>query len=328
MYRRVIAFLKSEIIAIRNGKAFVFLVCLFLASFLWILNALQKRYTDRISIPVQYINKPSAKELTSKLPDRLELTVDAVGYTLLQYKLNIAVSPLLVDVNELTNNYLENNFSTKYSISTTKHRDEFAKQISSEMTITSIRPDTITFKISHVVEKLIKVYPQLSLNFAKEYIQLNQAQVEPESVLIKGPEEILDTLKFIYTKPIEAKNVSQSFSKKTWLIIPSELKSELTQVSVKIAVEQYTEAKFEVPIQVNSQPEGMTIKTFPSQVKVLCRVGISEYNKLSSSSFKAVIDYAGHSQQSKLPVKLLNLSENIISIDYSPKEVEFIIERK
>lgn len=328
MYRRVIGFLKSEIIAIRNGKAFVFLICLFLASFLWILNALQKHYTDHINIPVQYINKPSAKELTGKLPDRLELTVDAVGYTLLQYKLNMAVSPLLVDVNELTNNYLENNFSTKYSISTTKHRDQFAKQISSEMTITSIRPDTITFKISHVTEKIIKVYPQLSLNFAKEYIQHNQAKVEPESILIKGPAEILDTLKFIYTKSIEAKNVSQSFSKKTSLIIPSELKSELTQVSVKIAVEQYTEAKFEVPIQVNSQPEGMTIKTFPSQVKVLCRVGISEYNKLSNSSFKAVIDYAGHSQKSKLPVKLLNLSEHIISVDYMPKEVEYIIERK
>ena len=328
MYRRVFDFLKSEIIAIRNGKAFVFLVCLFLASFLWILNALQKRYTDHINIPIQYINKPSAKELTGKLPDRLELTVDALGYTLLQYKFNIAVSPLLVDVNELTNNYLENNFSTKFSISTTKHRDEFAKQISSEMTITSIRPDTITFKISHVGEKLIKVAPQLSLNFAKEYVQHNQAQVEPEAILVKGPDEILDTLKLIYTKPIEAKNVSQSLAKKTALIIPSELKSEITEASVKITVEQYTEAKFEVAIQVNNQPEGMTIKTFPSQVKVLCRVGISEYNKLSAASFKAVIDYAGLTQKSKLPVKLLNLSDNIISVDYTPKEVEFIIERK
>jgi hypothetical protein len=328
MFRRVIGFLKTELQAIGNGKAFVFLICLCLASFLWVLNALQKRYIDHISIPVQYINKPSSKELTGKLPDHLELTVDAVGYTLLQYKLNIAISPLLIDVNELTNNYLENNFSTKYSISAIKHRDEFAKQLSNEMTITTIRPDTITFKISHLVEKLVKVYPLLSLDFAKEFIQHKEAQVEPESVLIRGPEEILDTLKFIYTKSIEGKNISQSLTKSTSLIIPNELKSETSKVSVKVMVEQYTEGKFEVPIQVNSQPEGLTIKTFPSQVKVLCRVGISDYNKLSNASFKAVIDFTGNSQRSKLPVKLLNLSDDIISVDYMPKEVEFIIERK
>jgi len=90
MLRRAIAYIKTEIRAIRNGKAFVFLACLALASFLWFLNALEKRYTDHIIIPVRYINLPKNKDLTGKLPEKLDLTVDAFGYTLLQYKLSLA----------------------------------------------------------------------------------------------------------------------------------------------------------------------------------------------------------------------------------------------
>ena len=106
MPRRVIEYIKTEITAIRNGKAFVFLVCLSLASFLWFLNALEKHYTDHITVPVRYINLPKDKDLTGKLPDKFDLTVDAFGYTLLRHKLSIAFSPILLDVNELTNNYL------------------------------------------------------------------------------------------------------------------------------------------------------------------------------------------------------------------------------
>ena len=180
MLKRIIAYFKTEIKAIRNGKAFVFLACLALASFLWTLNALDKRYTDHITIPVSYINSPKNKDLTGKLPDKLDLTVDGPGYTLLRYRFRFMISPLLIDVNELSNNYLENRFLSRYSISTNSHKEEFAKQISNEIGIISIRPDSLTFKVSHVTEKLIKVHPVVDLTFAREFILQKPPLAKPE----------------------------------------------------------------------------------------------------------------------------------------------------
>jgi hypothetical protein len=113
------------------------------------------------------------------------------------------------------------------------------------------------------------------------------------------------------------------------LVFSSELKSDIEEVKVQIAVEQYTEAKFELPLIILNQPDSLQIKTFPSKVKVTCRVGLSQYNKLNNSSFQAIIDYSEHSViNSKLAVRLDKVPETVIRVDFFPKEVEYIIERK
>ena len=329
MFRRVIAYIKTEIKAIRNGRAFVFMVCLALASFLWFLNALEKRYTDHVSIPVKYINLPTNKDLTGKLPEKLDLTVDALGFSLLRLRFTPALSPILIDVNELSNNLLENNYISKYSISTNGHKEEFAKQISNEIGIISIRPDSITFKVSRLTEKLVKIHPVIAVTFAREYILQKPPVVNPSTVLVRGPIEIMDTIREIYTTPVELKNISQTQVLTASLILPTELKSKVDKVSLVISVEQYTEAKFEIPVLILNQPENLSVKTFPSKVKVICRVGISQYNKLKNNSFKAIIDYSLRSQiLSKLSVTLVDIPDNVLSVDYFPKEVDYIIEKK
>lgn len=328
MLKRVIEYLKTEIYAIRNGKAFVFLTCLALATFLWFLNALEKHYTDHITVPVRYTNLPKNKELTGKLPDKFELIVDALGYTLLRYKMSLAFSPVLIDVNELTNNYLEGIFMSKYAISTNEHKEEIAKQISNEIEIISIRPDSISFLVSNVIEKLVKVSPVVDLSFSREYILQKKPVVSPEYVSIRGAQSILDTLKSINTQPVRLKNLSGNVDRDVELAIPPELKSKISKVKVQITVEQFTEAKFEIPIVIINQPDSLLIKTFPAKVKVSCRVGLDQYNQLKNNSFRAVVDCRHHSSViPKLPVTLDRVPESVLSVDYFPKEVEYIIER-
>jgi hypothetical protein len=329
MLRGVAEYILNGLNAIRNGKAFVFFVCLALSSFLWLLNALEKHYTDHISVQVRYVNIPKNKDLTGKLPDKLDLTVDAFGYTLLRHKLRLAFSPVLIDVNELTNNYLENRFISKYAISTNSHKLEIAKQISSEIEIISIRPDSISFNVSNVIRKLVKVHPVVNITLAREYMLRHQPVAIPESVMVQGPEDILDTLGHINTNIIEYKSLSQTILPEATLIFSPELKPELEEVKVQISVEQYTEAKFEVPIITINQPDSLLIKTFPAKVKVSCRVGISRFGKLNNSAFTGIADYSHRfGLVSKLPVILVKTPESLMSVDYFPKEVDYVIERK
>ena len=95
-------------------KIYTFLICLGLSFFLWFLNALEKHYTDRIYIPVHYVNIPKNKKSSGKLPNRLDMTVNATGYTILQHKLRLSISPLLLDVDELTDHNLESRYISKH----------------------------------------------------------------------------------------------------------------------------------------------------------------------------------------------------------------------
>jgi hypothetical protein len=311
-----------------SGKAVVFFICLLLSSFLWLLNSLEKRYTDRISVPVKYINLPKDKQVSGPLPKKFDLLVDGYGYTLLSHKLRLAFSPVLLNVNDLTDKVLENGNISKITIYTSSHREEIAKQISSEINILSIKPDTISFNFSTIIEKKVKIKPIADLTFGKEFILKSAPSTNPDSVLVRGPKNILDTLQSISTKNFSYKELTHNIEKNISLESIEGLVFSHKRVSLLISVEQNTEVAFDIPIEVINHPDTIHVKTFPGKVKVSCRIGLSNYKKLTPSSFKAVADYSLYSKSvNRLPVSLVNYPDIVLSVNYAPREVEFIMEK-
>ena len=70
-----------------NRKVLVFFFFLLLSILFWFLTAMNQEYETTISYPVRYIKFPERKVLVNDIPDRLDLSVNAGGYTLLRYKL-------------------------------------------------------------------------------------------------------------------------------------------------------------------------------------------------------------------------------------------------
>ena len=198
-------------------KIYTFLICLGLSFFLWFLNALEKHYTDRITVPVNYINLPKNKKSSGQLPEKLDMTVSATGYTILQHKLKLLVSPLLLDVDELTDHNLESKYISKYAITTNNHKEEIGRQISNDMEILSIRPDTIFFNMSQVIDKKIKVHPVVKLTFYKEFTLKYPPFTNPDSIWVRGPQNILDTIKAVNTKPYVFDDLSHNLLRKVKL---------------------------------------------------------------------------------------------------------------
>jgi hypothetical protein len=310
-------------------EIYTFLICLGLSSFLWFMNALEKHYTDRISVPVKYVDFPKNKKSSERLPQKLDMTVSATGYTILQHKLRLLVSPLLLDVNELTDHNLESDYKSKYTIATNNHKEEIARQISNDMEIISIRPDSINFNVSPVINKKIKVRPVVKLTFYKQFTLKSPPFTNPDSIWVFGPQNILDTLKAVWTKPYFFEDLSHNLLRKVELNLLPELSSNTKQVLLNIPVEQYTEATFEIPIRVLNTPDSLSIKTFPGKVKVSCRLGLSDYSNITENNFMAIIDYRKISPtRSKLAVELNRFPKKVLAVDFFPKEVEYVIERK
>jgi len=326
---KIFLYVKRKVKNFSYRKILVFLVCLALSSFLWLLISLEKRYTSRISVPASYVEFPKDKQLSGLLPQKFDLTVDAYGYTLLSYKLRLAFSPVVINVSELIDNAFDRGNRFKSIFYTVGHKEEVEKQISSEIRILSIKPDSLIFNFSKIISKNIKIKPNLNLSFENQYSLMDEPITSPDSILVSGQKNLMDTLKFVFTNVRTYSKLSHSVEEKVALKAVPGLKMQVTEVNLTIPVEQNTEVSFEVPIQIVNKPPDIILKTFPGKVKVSCRIGLSKYKKLDYSSFRAFINYEKISlQEPRLPVSFENLTNVVLSVNYAPKEVEYIIERE
>jgi len=80
---------------------------------------------------------------------------------------------------------------------------------------------------------------------------------------------------------------------------------------------------------VINHPDSLILRAFPGQITVNFQVGLSTYETLNEHFFRAVIDYAeaGNMLGKKLQVKLDRMPDYIQSVNYTPKTVEYILEK-
>jgi hypothetical protein len=311
-----------------NRRVLTFFFFLLLSILFWFLTSMNKEYTAEISYPVRYIRFPEEKVLVNDIPDRLDLTVNASGYTLLSYRWRSRIAPIIFDVNSFSLNTMHNDPSTVYILSTYA-KDRIAKQLSSEIQIIDINPDSLIFQFASRIEKFVPVMVNLDLEFEKQFMQVGPYKIDPDSILISGPELILDTISIIDTESFATADVSESFEKELSLLRINKVDMDPSEVWVQVPVEKYTEASIKVPIEVINLPDSLLLRAFPAQITVNFQVGLSAYESLNEHFFRAVVDFAeaGSMLGNKLQVRLDRMPEFIQSVNYTPKTVEYILEK-
>jgi hypothetical protein len=311
-----------------NRSVLIFFFFLLLSILFWFLTVMNQQYTSEISYPVRYIRFPEEKVLVNEIPERLDLTVNAGGYTLLRYHWRSRIAPIIFDVNSFSLNTMGNDPSTLY-ILTTYAKDRIARQLSPEIEILDINPDSLIFQFASRIGKKVPVQVRLDMEFEKQYMQTGPFRIEPDSVLISGPETILDTIHKVATASSAVLNVNESFEQELELERLSKVDMDPSEVWVRIPVEQFTEASIRIPVEVINLPDSLVLRTFPAQISVNFQVGLSAHETLNEHFFRAVVDYAEADNMlgKKLQVKLDRMPEYIQSVNFTPKTVEYILEK-
>ena len=329
MKKRVLKILEHfNLEKIKNDRrVVVFAVCLFIATALWFLNALGKNYTTSLFYSVKYINPPEDLFLTSSPPSRFELKVEAHGFTLLRHKLALSTSPIILNLNTLRQNSESN--GGVISIRTQSLIPRISDQVSNEITISDINPQTITLFFDSLTTKSLPVKPDLNIQFKPQYYRKGAIRINPEHLKISGPSSLLDTMSFLSTEKISLNDLSAYIEKRVRVNHPENTRISQETVLVEIPVEQFTEKTFKVPVQVKNEPSGVSIKLFPSEVNVSFLVGLSEYENVTPADFKTLVDY----QQADYDSETLDISVEeqppfIQMLRIMPQEVDFLIEEQ
>ncbi len=310
----------------RNNKMYhKFLLFIILSVVFWFMTKLSKEYDSTLEYPVSYINLPEDKLLQEAPVEVIEIHVKTTGFKLISA--TFFPTELKIDVSNL--NWKS---STDYYLLLSQQRLAIQKQMKTGVEIDFFINDSIYFNLGKLKNKKVPVKPLLDLSYATGFELNGNITTVPDSILISGPESILDTIDFVSTKLLQIKKLNNSIDQTIEIErFSSDSNVKLQQKNIKIIanVEKYTEGTLEIPFEVLNLPENNIINTFPKVVKVTYKVALSNFNKIDFTSFLIHCDYQV-SQKNNLSYLIPILVEKSPMVKYvrmSPMKIDYIINK-
>lgn len=315
-----------------HQRLIIYLFFVLLASVFWFFRALNETYKADISYPVRYINFPKDKVVVGRIPERLTLTVEAVGYTILKHRMRPRLR-LNFDLAHLKLNKIGKDSSYILTQVAIPELSKSLNNIQDNLKILDVKPDTIFFHFTEMISKKVNVVPDIpdrpSL-LAKQYMLNGPVMIRPDSITISGPGIILDTISRVLTVNPKISFLTDSFQRKLKIKKTDQVNYSSNEVELIIPVDKYTESSFSnIPIKVVNMPDTLNIKMFPPSVRVTYLVTLSNFEKVTPGIFKAYVDFneSKAGTRSKLKVKLEPLPDYVHSPAAYPSSVEYLIEK-
>ncbi len=297
-----------------------------LLSFLFLVVAkLSKTYTESIPFFVSYKNVPEQHSILSSRDSIVQVRVKAYGFNLLAH--NFYKHTLEVDFDK---DKTIKKYGKKYYWNTKKGLNKIESQLSSNMEVISIQPDSLIFPYEIMTVKKVPVKLESDITYASGYDIRDSLKLEPDSVKVIGPKNVIDKITRIKTQEIKLKDVNNSIEEEVGLVVDKSLKNiKLNRNSVKILgiAEKFTEGTLEVPVTIINLPANIKINYFPKTILVSYYVSLENYKNVKSLDFKIVCDYAQVKSLDKsfFTPQLVAKPTEVKSAKLKQHKVEFII---
>lgn len=307
---------------LKRKRITVVITCLLIAILGWLLLALNNQYTYSVKTIMLYKNFPQNRAFHPLQSDTVDLLVKGSGWELIFEKFRIKPESVDIDLAKLNRqDFLV--FSNQLP--------EINKMINSTQKVVGADPDTLYFNFTKSYLRKIPIRLQRELNYKNQFGQSADIELKPAYVNIRGPLEILDSLKFWVTDTLKLDNID----KKTVLTVKlknNAVKNVMvfpTTTQVTIPVEEFTEKIIEVPIKVYNNNAFHDVNIYPRKAFITLKVPFSKYHKIDADRIVASVDlndwkYKKHRQ---LTVKVLKVPDFCELVNIDPIKVDFLIEK-
>lgn len=311
-----------------NKRLYIIMICFSISLIFWLLISLSHDYPTSLKVPVVYKNIPGMKVVMNDLPTEITVHLKANGFKIFSYHFEKSRDTVTIDVSSKLN---ERNLNTPVlSFATQSLMVDFNKGLGKEEVVSGFEPDSIVFTFTDRISKKVPVISNASLNFASQYDSTIGWSVSPSEIIVSGPPAILDTLNFVYTESLSLTDVKTPVKQKLKIISNKLVSYNASEVTVFLPVEKFTEGNVTVKLApVNVKP-GYTLKTFPDHIQIRYVVALSNYNKVNSSMFTAVVEAPAVEQVTpgKLAVQLRSRPFYIRNLIMDPEKVDFILRKE
>ena len=303
-----------------KGRFRFFLFFLLLSFTFWTSTKLSNTYIVEESFSIIWTNIPNGIIPSSK-NQQMNVSISASGIEILIYRL----------INKSINISLSQaDFSREKGLIDLRGQEFFIKKQFFENTkLNILNPLFLEFKFSRLEEKVFTVVPQIEINLRAGYLIDSSLKVTPDSILVRGPKSILDTLNSIQSESIIADDLYENFRKKVSLRSIPEIQLSESKVTVEVAVSRYTEKVFLLNVEVINLPLGTRVKLFPPKAKVRVTLPLSVLRTIKTSDFNLVVDYNNifKDAEKKLDLIMIRRPSSVKKVILEPKKVNYLIRK-
>ncbi len=287
-----------------------------------------KDYEETVNIPIVFTHPPKGKVLASVSDTSLSVRISIKGLKIIAMRYLEPPGEFKIDMQNVKVKKVRNNAYAGLLL-TSQLTQLLVDQSRMKGKIISIEPDTIFLEFEKIKTKRLAVKPRLKYELASQVMLYDSIVCTPDSIDVKGPAAILDTLHFISTELVDAGVVSENKLFVTDLVYPIKhipLQFSITQAKIQILAEKFTEANVEIPLVTDSIGK-CKLKTFPEKCIVTVRVPLKEFKNLDPLKFELSVSCldAAATTGNKLRVKAGRMPKHTRLIRIEPHEVEFLI---
>lgn len=315
-----------------NRNFLVFLVFFGISTGFWFLMTLMEVTTVTDDYVLVINNMPKDVIVTSKIPDKIKVSVTSNGFNLLfDYKIS-EIPVLKWFTNEKRDNKIEVNFEeldrTNYmfTIDNNTLKRSISKNLNAAFKISSIYPSSIDLAYAKAVPKKVPIIFRGNVNAEMKHV-LCGIDLQTTHADVYAPSVIRDSIKYVTTEPLNLKDVENTIVKRVALRTISGAKVLPDSVDVKISVDLFTEKTLPITVLCANIPSNKILRFFPMKVDVSFRISTTMQDKVKEEDFFVFVDYNKVNKNDKFcTVELGQAPDYVSRVQITPKQVEYVFE--
>jgi hypothetical protein len=311
--------IKQKVERTNKHSAFTFLIFLVISTAAWFLVKLSENYVTQTTFRLQ-MEEVQADKWISSDEQSVKMSLNIDGFHTLRYKM-IRDRVVTIPLNEVS--YRLENGNT-YSFSSQYVAEKVAEKLNINASDITMNDAKIYFTLDALKSKVVPVVLQSNVTTARQYDIYGIPTLDPSSVTVYGPQEVIDTIKTVRTEPLVMNNVSQNFNATLPLdLLGGRIHSNVKEVKAEVQVEKFTEMDVEVPIKMT---DSLKMRFFPETMTVKCLVAMRDYASITPENFAVAVDKQQlKAMQPLLDVRLASWPPTVQILSTRPDKVEYLI---
>ena len=260
------------------------IVALVFAIVIWFFVVTENEYEHVIEVPVAAINIPPGKVILNDLPKVVKVKIKGTGKDLiaLMVRTGARLKLDLFDVEQSKIFHIE-------------PRNVFlSRPIGAIQSNEIIMPDSIRVILDDFQRKQIPVSSNIKPKVAPGFTIVGDAQINPDSVLISGPQSLISKINSISTEEVKFENLTDNLKQNIRLVSQSSNKIVVStnRVEISLDIQKLVEITLTgIPVNIRNAPPNVNVYPRPSTLSLVLEGGGDLLAQLNRNDIIAYLDY-------------------------------------
>ena len=324
MHNKKVQFRFLEKLHVDVRDLVVFLLSLMLAFGIWLVHNLTLRYSAIMNVTVTAVSNIPERAAESSNTAVISARCRASGFKLLKNRRNpdktikVFFNPEDFTKGDNDTFYLSSNALASYM------PEIFGEDVQLESFVTQ----NAIFRFPAENNKKVPVSPKIITTYRPQYTSIGSIQFSPDSVMVYGDPNYLESIDRVFTRPLELKNLKNDVHGEIELDVPSRLRVSDQKVSYSLQVTRYVEVSSEIHIDVINLPADKFLSVYPSTAKVVFRC-VFPLSVDPSRNVSLYIDYDEFTQSinGRCVARVSGLPSSVLDYTIEPQIFECIEEQ-